>query len=98
MPKFFVENANFDAAVSHLLEHGRFDEKPTRSVVEQLLKSNLSSFYPDTLPGNPEDHCECVYQSVFCMPCAAPEQGPGAYLLNLVCRLRSTHSRDVTRI
>ena len=98
MPTFFVEDENFEATVNHLLENGRFNEVPTRPEVEQLLKSKLAHFYPDTFSGRPEEHCECIYQSVFCMPCRAPEEGPNAYVLNLVCRLRTSSNRARTKI
>lgn len=98
MPIFFVDDANFEATVDHLLKHGRFNEQPTREKVEDVLKKQLNRLYPVTLQSDPAALCECVYQSVFCMPCRSHENGPDAYLLNLVCRLRSSDVLGSTKI
>ena len=98
MPTFFVDDANFEATVDHLLQHGRFDQPPSRADIEELLRANLTNFYPETLQGDPTQLCECIYQSVFCMPCRYAEKGPTAYILNLVCRLKSQNVSGATKI
>ena len=98
MLSFYVENENFDATVDHLLQYGRFDEEMSRQDIEALLRKRLARIYPASFEGNPAEHCECVYQSVFCMPGAATDISPNAYLLNLVCRMRKPGSQSYTQI
>jgi hypothetical protein len=98
MPTFYIEDANFEATVDHLLQHGRFNEPPTRANIEEVLMAKLKYFYPDTLQGNPIELCECIYQSVYCMPNLDLGKGPDAFVLNLVCRLKSTHMSAATKI
>jgi hypothetical protein len=98
MTNFFVENANLDAAVDHLMQYGKFNTPPTKVDVENKIKAQLKNLYPQNYTGNPLDNCECVYQSVYCMPSFESDLGQDSYLLNLVCRLETPGITGYTKI